>query len=101
MRCEEAHLQLFGPLLGECLVLIGEGESVVLGQGAQVEVVLGVGTGRHVDVELQLLQIYPLQLVPVVHYIIVMSSQHYITVMSSQTKTTRTQETVSDVHVFH
>ena len=48
----KAHLQLCCPLLGESLVFIGEGQSVVFCQGAKVKVVLGVGAGRHVDVEL-------------------------------------------------
>ena len=61
--CVRAHLQLQGLLPAERLQ--GEAEAVGLGHGAQVEVVLGVDAGRHVDVELQQLQEVPLQLVPV------------------------------------
>ena len=58
------HLQLFSPLLCECLVLVGERQSVVLCQRPEVEVVPGIRGGGDVDVELELLQIDPLQLVP-------------------------------------
>ena len=58
-----AHLQLLGLVPAERLQ--GEAEVVGLGHGAQVKVVLGVDTGRHVDVELQQLQEVALQLVPV------------------------------------
>ena len=58
------HLQLLCPLLGEGLVLRGEHQPIVLCQGAQVKVVLGVHAGQDVDVELQLLQVDSLQLIP-------------------------------------
>lgn len=59
----ESHLQFLGLVSAERLQ--GEAEVVGLRKRAQVEVILGVDAGRHVDVELQQLQKLALQLVPV------------------------------------
>lgn len=56
------HLQLLGLVPAEGFQ--GETEVVGLSHGAQVEVILGVDAGRHVDVELQQLQELTLQLIP-------------------------------------
>lgn len=58
----QAHLQLLRPLLAQRLQR--EAEVAVIGQRAQVEVVLGVDAGGDVDVELKQLQEVALHLVP-------------------------------------
>lgn len=62
-KVTETHLEFLGSLVVEGLQ--GEAEVVVVGQLPQVEVILGVNAGRHVDVELEELQEVALHLIPV------------------------------------
>lgn len=61
-ECSQTHLQFLGPFVAKRLQ--GETEVVVVGQRAQVEVVLGVDAGWDVDVELEQLQEVTLHLIP-------------------------------------
>lgn len=67
-----AHLQFLGPLVAQRLE--GEAQVVVVGQRAQVKVVLGIDAGRDVDVELEQLQEVTLHLIPVQVLIIGLNS---------------------------
>ena len=64
MHSGQTHLQFLGPFVAERLQ--GETQVVVVGQRAQVKVVLGVDAGRDVDVELEQLQEVTLHLIPAV-----------------------------------